>query len=140
MSVIFHASRPRAADPGCSLAQRLPAFDKRITQVPFNWQIVFHEYRPGVWTLRVVEADGIDNVTGERMEWAGRRWLLSQHMTDGEIAQTILKAILTAVEHEVRELLKFDGLAIFNPHFGFDALLGLAANTGAKQERTDTAA
>jgi hypothetical protein len=36
--------------------------------------------------------------------------------------QTALLAVLTAVEHEVREYFCFDGSALFHPHHSIEAL------------------
>ena len=58
--------------------------------------------------------------------WRGRKWYVSRHAGDGEIVQTALKAILTAVEHEVRESFLFDGKAIFHPHHSIESLLAIA--------------
>ncbi len=43
------------------------------------------------------------NVSGRPAPWRGRKWFLSDHMTDGEVVQTLLMATLAAIEHEVRE-------------------------------------
>ena len=51
-----------------------------------------------------------------------RKWMLSEHMTDSEIVQTALLAVLTAEEHEAREQFLFDGAAVFGPHFSVRAL------------------
>jgi hypothetical protein len=55
-------------------------------------------------------------------KWTGRKWMLSLHMTDGEIVQTALAAVLAWFEHEAREAFKFRGKAIFNPHLSLGAL------------------
>lgn len=47
----------------------------------------------------------------------GRKWLISEHMTDSEIVQTAFLAIKVAEEHEMRENFKFEGQCIFGPHF-----------------------
>lgn len=52
----------------------------------------------------------------------GRKWYISAHMTEAEVLQTALLAVLTANEHEVRETFLVDGRAIFGPHFSIDAL------------------
>jgi len=49
-------------------------------------------------------------------EHKGRKWLLSQHMTDSEIVQTALLAVLVCEEHEARERFRYRGAAIFGPH------------------------
>lgn len=57
--------------------------------------------------------------------WTGRKWLLSSHMTKSEIVQTAFKAVMTAVEHEVRESFTYRAAAIFGPHYDVDALLSI---------------
>lgn len=58
-------------------------------------------------------------------EWSGRKWLISPHMTRSEVVQTALKAVLTAEEHEARELFTYRGRAIFGPHFDVEQLVEL---------------
>lgn len=81
------------------------------------------------WFLRVVAYPGspwaVDNRTGEPLAWQGRHWRLSEHMTDGEIAQTALKAVLTAIEHEVRERFTYMGIPVFDSHYDLDKLAAL---------------
>lgn len=52
----------------------------------------------------------------------GRKWYVSSHATDGEVVQTALKSVLTALEHEAREDFTYRGRAIFGPHCSLDAL------------------
>jgi hypothetical protein len=59
-------------------------------------------------------------------EWTGRKWILSDHMTDGEVVQTAMAAVLAWYEHEAREAFKFRGKAIFNPHLSLEALCARA--------------
>lgn len=54
-----------------------------------------------------------------------RRWLLSRHMTRSEVVQTVLKCVLTAVEHEAREQFRYRGQRIFGPHFDVEGLVEL---------------
>ena len=63
-----------------------------------------------------------------------RKWMLSPFMTRGEVVQTALLAVLTAVEHEARERFTYQGQAVFGPHFDLDALLQ-ACREGARQVR-----
>ncbi len=46
-----------------------------------------------------------------------RKWLLSNHMTDSEIIQTIYLAVEVATQHELRESFLLDGQPVFGPHF-----------------------
>jgi hypothetical protein len=55
----------------------------------------------------------------------GRKWVLSYHMTKSEVVLTALKAVLTAEEHEARELFRYRGSKIFNPHINVDKLVEL---------------
>lgn len=77
------------------------------------------------------------NITGEKMDWRGRKWMLSEHMTDGEIVQTAFKAILTALEHEARETFRYLGQAIFDPHFDLERLVALRTDPASIKERAE---
>lgn len=55
----------------------------------------------------------------------GRKWLLSEHMTDSEVVQTAFKAVLAAEEHEARETFLVDGVAVLGPHFDLFKLAAL---------------
>lgn len=90
-------------------------------------------YKAG-WTIRLrrdeqrpylqVDYDGTGAYGTE--PWTGRKWMLSYHMTTTEIVNTALKAVLAAEEHETRELLTYQGVAVFNPHQSVDQLVLLA--------------
>lgn len=82
-----------------------------------------------------VEADEVCNVTGKSHTWKSRKWRLSTHMTDGEIVQTAFKAVMTAMEHEVREQFKFHGVSIFDPHYDIYKLVELRRRPDALKER-----
>jgi hypothetical protein len=64
-------------------------------------------------------------VTGNSTVQSSRKWLLSPHMTKSEFVQTCFKAVLTAMEHEVREQFTYKGEAVYRPHYNVDALYGL---------------
>lgn len=120
--------------------ERAYALVSRITYPGFGYEIVAEgEAGAGTrfYSLRVV-ADGVDNETGEVMQWLGRKWRLSDHMTDGEIVQTAFLATMTAVEHEVRETFRFDGLSIFNPHYDLSTLCELRLRSDAIKQRDAT--
>lgn len=70
-----------------------------------------------------VKYDAPCTKTGEVQEWNGRKWYLSEHMTEDEIVKTAWCAFEAAVKHEVMEGFKFDGIIVFNPHVNFRALL-----------------
>lgn len=89
------------------------------------------------WFLHVEPRTGTCNVTGEPETWKGRKWRLSPHMTDGEIAQTALMATLAAVEHETREQFTYKGVSVFDPHYDIEALVDLRRSPGGGlKERT----
>ncbi len=69
-----------------------------------------------------IEVSGKCAETGAQMEWRGRKWFLSLHMTKSEVVQTAFLAVMTAAEHEVREHFKFRGQSIFSPHYDVDQL------------------
>lgn len=67
----------------------------------------------------------------------GRKWRLSLHMTDGEIVQTALMALLAFSEHEIRERFTYRGVTVFDPHYDIEALVALrSAPGGSLKERT----
>lgn len=89
--------------------------------------------------LQVHVLNGKDSETGLPMEWTGRKWMLSPHMCKNEIITTAFKAVMTAMEHEVRESFRYKGAAIFNPHMDPDALVDFVSNRANIQERENVA-
>lgn len=63
--------------------------------------------------------------TGKMGWWKGRKWYLSEFMTNDEIIKTAFAAFKAAIEHEVMEGFKMDGKVVFNPHVSFEALLSV---------------
>jgi hypothetical protein len=61
--------------------------------------------------------------TGKVEEWSGRKWYLSEHMTNDEVIKTAYAAFETAIRHEIMEGFKVDGKILFNPHVDFEELL-----------------
>jgi hypothetical protein len=117
-------------------------FRRRLTgirgtlRLPNGWSPEFYFDTRGYWYLQVEDHKAIDNVTGEPCSWKGRKWLISKHMTDGEIVQTVFKAVMTAAEHELREAFMFNGQPIFDPHYDLDKLVALRSSKNALQERS----
>lgn len=58
-----------------------------------------------------------------KLEMHGRKWFLSPHMTETELVQTTLKAVLAAEEHEAKERFLYCQTKIFNPHTSVKALM-----------------
>lgn len=112
-------------------ALRLSALTSRIT-LPFpEWRLHFDFDK----MYLQIKCYGECNVTGEPMDWSGRKWTISVHMTDGEIVQTIFKACLTAIEHEIREKFKYRGVSIFDPHYDIEKLVELRRQPDSIKER-----
>jgi len=82
--------------------------------------------RVGFWAEDATKA-------GARKYWTGRKWLLSEHMTDSEVVGTAFKAVMTAVEHETREFFKFQGGAVFGPHISVFALRDITEDLDVRQ-------
>lgn len=98
--------------------------------------IDFDVVSQGTHVYMQITCKGIDNVTGLPMDWKGRKWLMSEHMTNGEIVQTALAAVIMAYEHEIREMFKYKGESIFDPHYDIDQLHQLRAKASSLKERS----
>lgn len=86
----------------------------------------------------------IDTLPGDRLylqvrfyangrSQAGRKWLLSPHMTRSEIVATVFKAVITAEEHEAREHFMYRGCAVYGPHIDVEALRDAATKTEIRE-------
>jgi hypothetical protein len=106
-------------------------FDKKYTkQPPILWAVSgngtkksFHPYGRVYIQLRYSAGctkDGHDDT------WKGRKWYLSEYMTDDEIIKTCYVAFEAAVKHEIMEGFKVDGKILFNPHINFEELLKIS--------------
>lgn len=92
------------------------------------------EEQPVYW-LRVGNPNGFCTRTGEPMDWVGRKWRLSQWMTDTELVWTAWKAILTALEHEAREMFRFDGVTVADSHVDIHKLVSFMKAPENHEER-----
>lgn len=136
-----------------SQAQRNHAFSHRaanvLGRITFNgWRYVVvmwgqhagdspeQNWSNTTFALRIEVDEGVCNVTGETLKWNSRKWLLSPHMTDGEIIQTAFLATMTAMEHETREQFKYRGATIFDPHYDLEKLVALRTSPDATVERS----
>ncbi len=68
-------------------------------------------------------------LTNKIKEWHGRKYYLSEYMTDDEIVKTAFTAAIAAEEHEVREKFSYKGIRLFNPHVDIEALMLIADST-----------
>ncbi len=64
--------------------------------------------------------------TGGLQIFHGRKFYLSDHMTEDEIVKTAYLAFKLAVEHEIMEGFKVDGKVLFNPHVSYQELLNIS--------------
>lgn len=64
-----------------------------------GWEFYVGHFRGNEVPYLRVRFHATDTETGEPAMQYGRKWPLSLHMTDAEIVQTALKAVLTAEEH-----------------------------------------
>ena len=82
-----------------------------------------------------IKVVGRDNTNGRFHTWKSRKWLLSQHMTKSEFIQTAFKAVMTAMEHEIREQFRYKGESIFGGHFNVDLLRELCQSDNSLDVR-----
>lgn len=79
------------------------------------------------WVLQAC-LERTDTFTGESGVGYSRKYLLSPHMTEGEIVRTALVAALAYAEHEVREHFTYKGRALYGPHMNTEKLLDVASD------------
>lgn len=65
--------------------------------------------------------------------WFGRKWYLSDHMTDDEVIKTAFAAFEAAVRHEILEGFTIGGVRLFNPHADYRALLAASTSEVYRQ-------
>lgn len=100
-----------------------------------TWEIQVHQNDRDQIYLQVVELNGIDNVTGEQIQWSSRKWFISPHMAVSELVRTAYKAVQTAMMHELDEKFKYKGVAIYDPHRNVDLLVEIAGRNDAVDDR-----
>ncbi len=91
----------------------------QVSHPDFRYSVFLKQ---GLTFLQIEPTNGTCNSTGEPMQWRGRKWYLSPHMTRSEIVQTAFLATKTAVEHELREHFTFKGVTVLDPHLDMDNL------------------
>ena len=74
--------------------------------------------------------------SGELQWWKGRKWYLSDHMTDNEIIFTCFLAVEIAERHERMETFKVDDYPLLNPHIDYRKLLSLSEDQKNESVRT----
>lgn len=75
--------------------------------------------------------------TGQVQPFKGRKWYLSEFMTDDEVIKTAYCAFEAAVKHEVMEGFKVDDTILFNPHVNYEELLKISALEVSRQDITN---
>jgi hypothetical protein len=117
--------------------QRIRGAIERIAYPGFTIELIDDEWiaMEGPLYLRVRCDNGVCNVTGKPMGWTGRKWRLSEYMTDGDVVQTAFMAVMDANEHETRELFTYRGVSVFDPHYDIEKLVELRRQPDALKER-----
>lgn len=98
--------------PAIERIERLTELTTRAKYLDWGWRV--GSMGDGFFVQVAFGADG-------RPQY-GRKWYVSRYATVSETLQTLLLAVITAAEHEVREKFLVDGLAIFGPHIDHEAL------------------
>lgn len=93
-----------------------------------TWRAVLHVPQQGGDPYLQIHGASPCAKTAEPVEWTGYKFRVSWHMTRTELICTVFKAYEQAIEHELRELFKFNGLQIFDPHRSLEALCEMAAD------------
>lgn len=70
--------------------------------------------------------DNACNKTGVEQEWHGRKYYLSDYMTQDEVVKTCFVAFQACINHEVMEGFTVDNIVLFNPHVNFEELLKIS--------------
>jgi hypothetical protein len=115
---------------------RLMEVIKRVAYPGFEFTVFMRPTSVPSYYLQISCADAC-NETGDQIVWKSRKWLLSEHMTDGEIVQTAFKATLAAIEHETRERFTYRDVSVFDPHYDIEKLVELRQSAGALKGRDD---
>lgn len=92
-----------------------------LAQLKFkDWRFVIQ--MDGTRMLLVVEFEDRCAFSGKMATHRSRKWPLSPHQTKSEIVQTAFVAVMTAMEHEVRESFTYRDQAVYGPHYHVDYL------------------
>lgn len=69
--------------------------------------------------------------SGDKPEWQhGEKRYISQHAAKNEVVNAAFDLVKKFYEHEIRELFKYRGQPIYQPHQDVDALAELVQDTG----------
>ena len=106
-----------------------------------NWEIRITSNHPnGGWFLQVVfdavDRDPNSDAIKSMQQQRGRKWYMSQYMSEDEVVRTVFKAIMTAEEHEIREEFTYNNKRIFGPHIEIASLCMVCDDIEHRQEIT----
>jgi hypothetical protein len=104
-----------------------------------DWSFRFEPHPDASRFFLQVQFFAPSSKTGEMELQSGRKWDVSEHMTESELVQTALKAVLTAEEHEAREQFTYKSHAIFGPHIDVSALLAISNQLDKRAVKDDYA-
>lgn len=96
-----------------------------VQSVVDNIHFPGYHFRVGLLGERIfvqvhyVEPDVMTGVTEDQF---GREWVVAKNPVAGQVVQTCLKAILTSMEHRVREHFLYRDKPVMQPHFDVDEL------------------
>lgn len=65
------------------------------------------------------------SVRGGEPVWQHTRMWVLEHPTVGAVVGTLLKLVLTSLEHEAREMFLWKGKRVFDPHTDINALFAI---------------
>lgn len=109
--------------------QHLLIVQKLTSRISLNvfdttFKILVQEDKKGGQRVYIqLEYDARCAKTQKIATYRGRKWYLSEHMTNDEIVKTVYAAFEMAVKHEILEGFTVDNIPLFNPHVDFEELL-----------------
>jgi hypothetical protein len=103
---------------------------KILSQISYkdNWRLSlsYDKNRNGAPYIQFT-VDGACSVTGEATQWKSAKRYLSSFATEQEIVGSAFALARDAEEHETREMFRYKGRSIYNPHLNVTALAELAS-------------
>lgn len=97
--------------------ERVRAVLQRVSVPGFEF---IPEVMSGKLFVRIRKVE-LDQQRGVVEPMLGRRWLVEREASESDVVRTLLKAVLTWEEHEIRERFLFDGRRIFDPHVAYSS-------------------
>lgn len=117
------------------IKQLLENVEMKVLGVPFRMRVEHDNKNPAGRVFLQVAYEAECSHSGEVKEWKGRKWYLSDHMTEDEVIKTGYAAFEAAVKHEVMEGYKVNGVILFNPHINYRELLEVSHREIFRTER-----